>query len=177
MFSTSFLAYGTTLVGSICSNTTFAGSGWSDCEIAITWTTDTINLSAEQKPKFRSDIEFAMNAWAAATGLMFTDRGEVSVTYNDATSAVQPVRSVKRNIAIYFVPDTESTLISQHHHAKRAGNTQVRSRMRMPSSAPAMVHPSPASTAMCSGTIRAWNPAYGQVFTDMRLGSMHSHGR
>ena len=103
----------TTLVGSIYSNTAFAGSGWATCSSPITWTTDTSNLTPAQAALVRPDLAAAFAAWSKASGLTFQDKGEVAVKYNDATTTVVPVVDMKRNIAIYFVPDAKSSLITK----------------------------------------------------------------
>jgi len=113
VMATSVLAWGTTVVGSIYTDTTFSGSGWANCSTPITWTTDTSNLSPAQAAVVRPDVAAAFAAWSKASGYTFADGGEIAVKYDDATSTVKPVLDINRNIAVYFVPDSKSTTLSK----------------------------------------------------------------
>ena len=103
----------TTVVGSIYSNTSFAGSGWATCASPITWTTDTSYLTPAQAALVRPDLAAAFAAWSKASGLTFADKGEVPVKYDDATTTVTPVVDMTRNIAVFFVPDAKSSIITK----------------------------------------------------------------
>ncbi len=113
VLATSLVAWGTTRVGSIYTDSAFAGSGWATCSTPITWTTDTSNLSPKQAAVVRPDLAEAFSAWSKASGLNFADGGELSMIYDDATTTVKPVKVVNRNIAVYFVPDSESSIITR----------------------------------------------------------------
>jgi len=113
VLATSIVAWGTTRVGSIYSDTAFAGSGWATCSTPITWTTDTSEMTPRQAAVVRPDLAAAFEAWAKASGLTFADAGEMQVFYDDATTTIRPSRDLKRNIAVYFVPDAKSTLITR----------------------------------------------------------------
>ncbi|MDO8732918.1 MAG: matrixin family metalloprotease [Actinomycetota bacterium] len=112
--ATSVLAWGTTRVGSIYTDAAFAGSGWATCSAPISWTTDTSNLTPKQAAVVRPDLGAAFDAWAKASGLTFADGGELAVSYNDATTTVKPVKDISRNIAVYFVPDSKSSIITKN---------------------------------------------------------------
>ncbi|MDO9486557.1 MAG: matrixin family metalloprotease [Actinomycetota bacterium] len=103
----------TSVVGSIFANSAFAGSGWALCSSPITWTTDTSNLTAAQAALVRPDLEAAFAAWSKASGLAFADKGEVPVKYDDSTTKLQLSQEMNRNIAVYFVPDSESSIITR----------------------------------------------------------------
>lgn len=113
IMATSLIAWGTTRVGSIYTDTAFAGSGWATCSTPITWTTDTSELTREQAAVVRPDLAASFDAWAKASGLIFADAGEMSVIYDDSTTSIEPLRDIRRNIAVYFVPDAKSSIITK----------------------------------------------------------------
>lgn len=112
LLSTSAVAYGTTRVGSIYSDETFAGSGWATCSTPISFTTDTSHLPKAVAAKIRPDLTAAFDAWSHGSGYAFVDNGELPAEFNDATSSVTTSSSLERNIAVYFVPNARSTMIS-----------------------------------------------------------------
>ena len=103
----------TSVVGSIFANSAFAGSGWANCSSPITWSTDTSNLTPDQAALVRPDLAAAFEAWSKASGLIFADKGEVPVKYDDSTTKLQTGVDLNRNIAVYFIPDSESSIITR----------------------------------------------------------------
>lgn len=110
--STSVLAFGAPRVGSIYAASPFADSGWATCA-PITWTTDTKNLPAKDASLVRQELASAFAAWAEVSGLSFIDGGNSPVVYDDTTSAVRTETELSHNIAVYFVPDAQSTMINK----------------------------------------------------------------
>ena len=113
LLGTSAVAYGTTRVGSIYSDDAFAGSGWATCSTPISFTTDTSNLPKSVAARIRPDLAAAFDSWSQASGYSFVDDGEQPVAYNDATSSITTTVDMKRNIAVYFVPNARSTMITR----------------------------------------------------------------
>ncbi|MDO8731237.1 MAG: matrixin family metalloprotease [Actinomycetota bacterium] len=105
-------AYGTNRVGSIYDDETFAGSGWASCSTPISFTTDTSNLPDAVVAKIRPDLAAAFDAWSQASGYSFVDSGEQAVDYSDSNSSVTTASDIKRNIAVYFVPNARSNMIT-----------------------------------------------------------------
>ncbi|MDO9485341.1 MAG: matrixin family metalloprotease [Actinomycetota bacterium] len=112
LISSSAVAYGTTRVGSIYSDETFAGSGWATCSTPISFTTDTSNLPKSVAAKIRPDLAAAFDAWAQGSGYTFVDNGELPVVFNDSSSSVTTASDLGRNIAVHFVPNAHSTMIT-----------------------------------------------------------------
>ncbi len=112
LLGSSAVAYGTTRVGSIYNDEAFAGSGWATCSTPISFTTDTSNLPKAVAAQIRPDLAAAFDAWSHASGYSFVDDGELPVVYSDATSSASTSPDVRRNIAVYFVPNARSTMIT-----------------------------------------------------------------
>ncbi|MDP2288523.1 MAG: matrixin family metalloprotease [Actinomycetota bacterium] len=112
LMGTSAVAYGTTRVGSIYNDEAFAGSGWASCSTPISFTTDTSYLSKDMAASIRPDLAAAFEEWTRGAGYAFVDEGEHPVVFDDATSTVRTSADLQRNIAVYFVPDSRSRMIT-----------------------------------------------------------------
>lgn len=99
------IAYGSAHVASIFEGTAYADSGWSACETPITWT---IDGGMQYKP----DMEWAFSQWHNVSGYTFSFAGESKTNYDDAKSIITTVAIMDNNIAIRFMPDVQSTMLS-----------------------------------------------------------------
>lgn len=108
------ISYGTTHVDSIfASNPALNNSGWGSCATPITWTTDMRNVPAQLKPAIRGEISRSFASWSGSSGYVFRDGGEVIVTFDDAQSLVIPVVDMSRNISLYFLPESQSQMLTK----------------------------------------------------------------
>lgn len=107
------IAYGTAQVPSIFEGTEYAGSGWATCSAPITWTTDMDGVPDILRPQVRQEVSAAFILWGNGSGLAFLDGGEASTTHNDSESSVATVAEINRNIAITFLSNNESTMLSK----------------------------------------------------------------
>lgn len=112
LMGNSAVAWGAPRVGSIYAASPFAGSGWANCA-PIAWTTDTHNLSAPQAELVRNELTAAFATWAQVSSLSFTYAGNGPVLFSDATSSVEPVNDLRHSIAVAFVPDSQSSMLTK----------------------------------------------------------------
>jgi hypothetical protein len=63
------------------------------------------------RPKVREEIANAFAAWSSS-GYTFLDGGEAPTVHNDSASTVETVAEINRNIAITFLSNDESTMLS-----------------------------------------------------------------
>lgn len=99
------IAYGGSQVASIFQGTQYDNSGWATCEAPISWTIDT-------GTNFQQDLSWAFNQWAEKTGYEFIYAGEAETTFDDTNSRLASVAEMNRNIAITFMPDRNSTMLT-----------------------------------------------------------------
>lgn len=107
------IAYATAQVPSIFQGTPYDGSGWATCSTPITWTTDLHEVPDILRGKVRQDISTAFASWSSGSGLQFLDGGEAPTVFNDAESKISTVAEINRNIAITFLSNDESTMLSK----------------------------------------------------------------
>lgn len=110
------LGYAVTPVPSFFAETQtkFINSGWANCEVPITWSTDTSRLTAKDKTIAVSQLKSDIRKWADASGLKFEYVGEVPVSYNDTTFQLTSSSSPSnRHIFITFLYNNESSLLDE----------------------------------------------------------------
>lgn len=107
------IAYGTANVGSIFAGTEYDGAGWATCTAPITYTIDPINLPDVMRTEVKASIDAAFTAWANGSGYTFLNAGESPTVYDDAASSVSTVAEINRNIAITFLWDKDSTMLTK----------------------------------------------------------------
>lgn len=110
------LGYAVTPVPSFFSETQtkFINSGWANCDIPITWSTDTSRLTAKDKKIAVSQLKSDVDKWASASGLKFEYVGEVPVSYDDTTFQLASSSSPSaRHIFVTFLYNNESSLLDE----------------------------------------------------------------
>lgn len=110
---TAGIAYGTANVGSIFAGTQYDGAGWATCSTPITYTLDMTNLPDVLRDKTRNEIDAAFTAWGNGSGYTFLNAGESPTVYDDAASSITTVAEINRNIAITFLWDKDSTMLTK----------------------------------------------------------------
>lgn len=107
------IAYGTANVGSIFAGTEYDGAGWATCTAPITYTIDINELPDVLHQAARSSIDAAFLAWGNSSGYVFLNAGDAETINNDAESRVSTVAEINRNIAITFIWDKDSTMLTK----------------------------------------------------------------
>lgn len=106
------IAYGTANVGSIFAGTQYDGAGWASCSAPITYTLDMTKLPDVMRQSVKTEIDDAFNRWGTNTGYTFLNAGESPAVYDDAQSTVSTVAEINRNIAITFLWDKDSNMLT-----------------------------------------------------------------
>jgi hypothetical protein len=107
------IAYGTANVGSIFAGTEYDGAGWATCTAPITYTLDMNNLPDVLRDRTAAEIDAAFVAWGSGSGYTFLNAGLSPTVYDDAASSVSTVAEINRNIAITFLWDKDSTMLTK----------------------------------------------------------------
>lgn len=100
------IAYAGSQVPSIFQNTEYDGSGWNLCEGPISWTLD-------DGQNFQWDLQWAFDQWEKS-GYKFVYGGKSETTFDDQNSRLDTVAQINRNIAITFLPDRQSTMLTKN---------------------------------------------------------------
>lgn len=100
------IAYSGSQVSSIFAGTELDGSGWTICDGPISWTLDS-------GIPYEYDLKWAFAEWEKS-GYKFIYAGPAQTTYDDANSRLTTVAEINRNIAISFLPDRASTMLTQN---------------------------------------------------------------
>ena len=96
-------------------NENLIDSGWSQCQMDITWSVDTDALAPKVASREIRRLNSAFEQWSDATGLNFRFTGTDHMTYSTSTNQLTSETMPREDhIAVAFLPARMSPLLSEN---------------------------------------------------------------